>query len=82
MSATAKVFMNGRSQAIRLPKDFRVSGKEVVLRRVAEGILIVERDPWEVCKEACAQVSDSVFDAMASRSKSLELESRAWGVDE
>ena len=26
---TAKVFMNGRSQAIRLPKEFRVQGDEV-----------------------------------------------------
>ena len=31
MSSTAKVFMNGRSQAIRLPKEFRVSASEVRL---------------------------------------------------
>lgn len=55
--STAKVFMNGRSQAIRLPKDFRVSGGEVMLKRVAEGILLIERDPWEVCREACAELS-------------------------
>lgn len=30
---TAKVFRNGGSQAIRLPKDFRVSGDEVVLKQ-------------------------------------------------
>lgn len=34
MITTAKVFANGRSQAIRLPKEFRVSGKEVRITRV------------------------------------------------
>ena len=55
---TAKVFMNGRSQAIRLPKEFRVSGDEVSLKRVPQGILIVERDPWDICREACQELSD------------------------
>jgi len=55
---TAKVFQNGRSQAIRLPKEFRVSGTEVALQRVPQGILIMERDPWEVCREACQELSD------------------------
>ncbi|NJM56034.1 MAG: AbrB/MazE/SpoVT family DNA-binding domain-containing protein [Verrucomicrobiae bacterium] len=59
---TAKVFMNGRSQAIRLPKEFRVSGAEVSLKRVQQGILIVERDPWEICREACQELSDSFME--------------------
>ncbi len=54
----AKVVMNERSQAIRLPKEFRVSGTEVALQRVPQGILIMERDPWEVCREACQDLSD------------------------
>ena len=55
---TAKVFMNGRSQAIRLPKEFRVKGKAVRLKRVPAGILILERDPWEICREAGQELSD------------------------
>lgn len=55
---TAKVFMNGRSQAIRLPKAFRVKSAEVRLKRVPQGILILERDPWEICREACQELSD------------------------
>lgn len=39
-SATARLFMNGRSQAIRLPKAFRFPGDRVRLRRVPEGVLI------------------------------------------
>ena len=30
---TAKLFMNGRSQAVRLPSEFRFQGKEVFIRR-------------------------------------------------
>lgn len=33
MTRTAKLFMTGRSQAVRLPKEFRFEGKEVEIRR-------------------------------------------------
>ena len=33
MSRTAKLFLNGRSQAVRLPAEFRFEGKEVFIRR-------------------------------------------------
>jgi antitoxin VapB len=33
MSRTAKIFMNGRSQAVRLPAEFRFEGDEVLIRR-------------------------------------------------
>ena len=38
--AIAKVFMTGRSQAVRLPKAFRFPGKEVRLTRTERGVLI------------------------------------------
>jgi antitoxin VapB len=37
---TAKLFKSGRSQAVRLPKEFRFEGKEVRIRRVGKGVLI------------------------------------------
>jgi antitoxin VapB len=37
---TAKLFRNGRSQAVRLPREFRFEGDEVRVRRVAEGVLL------------------------------------------
>ncbi len=70
--------MNGRSQAIRLPKDFRVTGATVTLRRVPEGILISERDPWDACEEACGGLSESFFKAVEGRRKGMKLEKRAW----
>ncbi len=69
MSMTAKVFMNGRSQAIRLPKEFRVAGEKVSLTRVPGGILISESDPWEDFEEGTRKLGESFFKAMDTRSK-------------
>jgi antitoxin VapB len=38
--ATARVFWSGRSQAVRLPKEFRVNGDEVRIRRVGSKIIL------------------------------------------
>ena len=40
MTATAKLFKSGRSQAVRLPKEFRFEGKEVRIRRHGRGVLL------------------------------------------
>ena len=40
MSAKAKLFMSGRSQAVRLPKEYRFDGTEVKIRRVGSGVLL------------------------------------------
>ena len=37
---TAKLFMNGRSQAVRIPKEFRFEGKEVLIRREGNRIIL------------------------------------------
>lgn len=46
-TATAKLFMHGRSQAVRLPKDFRFPGTEVRVSRVGNGVLL-EPMPFDV----------------------------------
>ena len=38
--AKAKLFMHGRSQAVRLPKEFRLPGKEVRVRRIGRSVLL------------------------------------------
>jgi antitoxin VapB len=50
MPHTAKLFRNGRSQAVRLPADFRFAGSEVYVRRdPATGDVILSRRPdsWQ-----------------------------------
>jgi len=37
---TAKLFKHGGSQALRLPKEFRLPGKEVRIRRLGRGVLV------------------------------------------
>ena len=39
-SGVAKLFRNGRSQAVRLPKEFRFEGDSVRVRRVPGGVLL------------------------------------------
>jgi antitoxin VapB len=59
--AVAKVFRTGRSQAIRLPKEFRVAGTEVYLKRTAEGFLVIPKDPWEFFFAGVAELSADAF---------------------
>ena len=47
---TAKLFANGRSQAVRLPREFRFAGGEVRIRRFGMGVLLepveIDVDAW------------------------------------
>ena len=50
MPRTAKLFLNGRSQAVRLPADFRFEGREVFIRQdQTTGDVILSRRPesWD-----------------------------------
>jgi antitoxin VapB len=50
MSETAKLFMNGRSQAVRLPAEFRFEGKEVFIRRdpqTGDVVLSPKEKTWD-----------------------------------
>jgi antitoxin VapB len=44
---TAKLFQNGRSQAVRLPKDFRFKGSEVKIRREGKKVILEPLDGQE-----------------------------------
>jgi antitoxin VapB len=70
----ARIFMTGRSQAIRLPKEFRVRGSEVFLKKTPDGFAVVERDPWEIFAEGCRELTS---DFMAQRAQP-PLEKHRW----
>ncbi len=42
----AKVFWSGRSQAVRLPKEFRFTTDEVLVRRVGDTLVLEPADEW------------------------------------
>ena len=44
---TAKLFMNGRSQAVRLPKEFRFEGNEVVIHKEGNKVILAPKpESW------------------------------------
>jgi len=49
-TAIAKLFKHGRSQAVRLPKAFRLPGQVVRVRRMGRGVLLepMERDAKDI----------------------------------
>ena len=49
MTYIAKVFRNGRSQAIRIPKEYRVDSDEVYIEKVGDSLVIrpKKKDKWE-----------------------------------
>jgi antitoxin VapB len=50
---TAKVFMSGRSQAVRLPKEYRFEGDEVLIKRVGNAVVLLPRTRiWDTLFEA------------------------------
>lgn len=56
---TASVFWTGRSQAVRLPKEFRVKGDTVLVRREGNSIILEPTQEWpEGWVESFAGVPD------------------------
>lgn len=56
---TAKIFQNGQSQALRLPKEFRFEGDEVFIKKVGKvTVLFPVEDPWSPMLEALDRFSE------------------------
>lgn len=50
---TAQIFPSGRSQAVRLPKEYRFQGTEVIIRHYGNGVLLLPMDrPWGILEAA------------------------------
>ena len=60
---TAKLFTNGRSQAVRLPKEFRFKGKEVFIKKTGAGILLLpkEESVWDTWEQALLQGGEPIL---------------------
>lgn len=65
---TAKLFTNGSSQAVRLPKEFRFSGSEVYAQKIGETVILVPKDKaWETFIEGINGFTDDYFTALENR---------------
>ncbi|MDO9303626.1 MAG: type II toxin-antitoxin system VapB family antitoxin [Anaerolineales bacterium] len=55
---TAKLFQNGKSQAVRLPKEYRFTGDRVYIKRVGNAVtLLPYRASWDTLLESLALFS-------------------------
>jgi antitoxin VapB len=62
--STAKIFINGKSQAVRLPKECRFTGTEVGVARVGEMVVLFPKDrAWDIFT-ASEPVTDDFCDAI------------------
>ncbi|MDR2575251.1 MAG: type II toxin-antitoxin system VapB family antitoxin [Treponema sp.] len=56
---TARLFVNGRSQAVRLPKEFQFRGENVYIQKVGEAVILVPFDKeWETFLHGLNNFSD------------------------
>ena len=72
MIKEAKIFKNGQSQAVRLPKEFRFSTNSVYINKLANCVVLFPKNqPWNTLIDACKKFSD---DFMDSREQGYEQE--------
>jgi len=69
---TAKLFLNGRSQAVRLPKEYKFNTDNVYIKRIGEAVILfpVEKE-WEVFLHGLNNFSDDFM-----------TEGRIQGIDQ
>ena len=73
---TAKLFINGRSQAVRLPKEFQFSGKDVFIQKVGDAVILVPRNKsWEVFMHGLNSFTDDFMSGKRDQNTQRKRES-------
>jgi antitoxin VapB len=71
---SAKLFKNGESQAVRLPKEFRFSGDEVFIKRVGNAVVLLPKArSWDTLLESLEKFPR---DFMTNREQPAEADHR------
>jgi len=59
----SKTFMSGRSQAIRLPKEYRFANEEIYINKIDDVVIIVQKDKlWDVFEKSVHKFSDELYE--------------------
>jgi antitoxin VapB len=67
---TARLFWSGRSQAVRLPKDFRFQGEEVRIRRHGNSVILEPiADDWSWLDAIVGELDEDFVQAVDERPK-------------
>lgn len=60
---TAKIFENGRSQAVRLPQKYRFNADEVVIQRLGDAVLLVPKESlWNTFIDGVNSFTEDIFE--------------------
>jgi antitoxin VapB len=77
----AKIFQTGRSQAVRLPKEFRFEGTEVRIRKAGHAVVLEPiGDDWQWLHELRAQLGPLDADFIAATKEEMPQQERP-GLD-
>ena len=60
---SGKIFTNGRSQAVRLPKDCRFSGEEVYIKKFENIVILIPKEnPWVALIDSLEHFTEDFMD--------------------
>ena len=72
---TAKVFENGRSQAVRLPKEYRFTTDEVAVNKIGDIVLLMPKtNKWSSFMQAIDMFSDDFMEEERNSGREQERE--------
>jgi len=74
---TAKIFQNGQSQAVRLPKQYRFEGDRVIIKRWGRGVVLLPYDAsaWDLLEQSLGEFTPDFMDERAQPSEQQTRES-------
>lgn len=71
---TTTLFKNGQSQAVRIPKEFRMKGRKVYIKRSGDAVVLLPvKNSWQPLLESLDQFSD---DLVIERNQPKEQQKR------
>lgn len=60
---TAKLFQNGKSQAVRLPREYRFRGSKVYIKKMGNAVILIpEQDSWQTLVESINSFSEDFME--------------------
>lgn len=72
---TAKLFVNGSSQAVRLPKEYRFTGTEVYAQKIGDTVMLVPKEKvWETFLDGINGFTDDYIEIMEKRTDEVPIE--------
>ena len=72
---TAKIFENGRSQAVRLPKEYRFNDNEVIINKIGKVVLLIPKEnKWQGLVDSLDLFSQDFMEKGREQPKTQERE--------